>query len=839
MDRARTRFRFPLLIILVLLVALWLRVDRLDRYPPGLSDDEAMNTIDAYGLLHNGKMPLYEDTDLPEHLHRLILAAGIAVLGPSVWAFRLIQVFTGVITVAAAYWAVKQCTDDWPEQARRIGGLAGASYLAVAMPHIVLSRSLYRGLPVPLFTLLFIGFLMRGLRTNRRRHYAYSGLCLGLALHSYTAAYGIPASLGVVTLSLLIFRWRTWRDWLPGLIVLGAVFVLVIAPTVYVLLTDRDRVLARTEDVGSGSSLEPKKRIELIRDQFFNTGDINSQYNADHAPLLPPVYAQIFLFGGFVLLLRIRHPSSLMIAALLVITAYPVYAGGEIPHGLRIIGEFGVIPLVIGVTVAVFPANAQRFIQTRAKLRTVKLTLFYAGLLVIGLVGLMLGTAVIAQDRYLKYWDEDIPWQVFGRDVQHGEWFFRTDIRDLGEWLADQEEPILFPLDELGRGNLRTWLLDRYPHIQTAGANISIPGEVQIVIPWTLEAGDLVRDTRLFALLDGDTITILPPVSDAAHTRLLDGIDQAQAVWRANGDLLVRVKRLDEEIEFEPPTIDQTLAVYDDHARLDGFYGPVTLDGSAAQTVPYTLVWSAKNSINHFYSAFLQLQTQDYQRLAGDEHRIWRWLYNPTYWQKDDQVPDPHVLEIPAGLQPGAYRLVVGVYRSVFADQRVEATSADGVSLGDMPTVAWVKVPQDDMPPENAGNVQVDATLADAFTLRGASAELLDGGQLRVILYWEALRDRPAIDATIFVHALDSDGQKVGQSDSRPWEGQYPTFIWDAGERVQTEHLLTIGDTPPGEIRIIAGMYTFPDLARLDVVQAGSPAADNLIQVGALAEMVD
>ncbi|HEX3054201.1 MAG TPA: glycosyltransferase family 39 protein, partial [Aggregatilineaceae bacterium] len=312
MDRARTRFRFPLLIILVLLVALWLRADRLDRYPPGLSDDEAMNTIDAYGLLHNGKMPLYEDTDLPEHLHRLILAAGIAVLGPSVWAFRLIQAFTGVITVAAAYWAVQQCTDDWPEQARHIGGLAGASYLAVAMPHIVLSRSLYRGLPVPLFTLLFIGFLMRGLRTNRRRNYAYSGLGLGLALHSYTAAYGIPASLGVVTLSLLIFRWRTWREWLPGLIVLGAVFALVIAPTVYVLLTDRDRVLARTEDVGSGSSLEPEKRIDLIVEQFFSNGDINSQYNADHAPLLPPVYAQIFLFGGFVLLLRIRHPSSLM-----------------------------------------------------------------------------------------------------------------------------------------------------------------------------------------------------------------------------------------------------------------------------------------------------------------------------------------------------------------------------------------------------------------------------------------------------------------------------------------------------------------------------------------------
>jgi hypothetical protein len=128
----------------------------------------------------------------------------------------------------------------------------------------------------------------------------------------------------------------------------------------------------------------------------------------------------------------------------------------------------------------------------------------------------------------------------------------------------------------------------------------------------------------------------------------------------------------------------------------------------------------------------------------------------------------------------------------------------------------------------------LDATLGDLFALRGASASVTGEGEVRLTLTWEALVSRPVIDATVFVHVFGAENRLVTQDDARPWGGQYPTFIWDAGERVQTEHLLAVGDAPLTDLRLVTGMYTFPGPVRLPVVQHGSPTADQLVDLGPL-----
>jgi hypothetical protein len=69
-----------LALIGLLLVAFWLRLDDLDAQPPGVSNDEAVNVVDAFHISRTGNFPLYEDFGRPEPLYRLFLALGTSLM---------------------------------------------------------------------------------------------------------------------------------------------------------------------------------------------------------------------------------------------------------------------------------------------------------------------------------------------------------------------------------------------------------------------------------------------------------------------------------------------------------------------------------------------------------------------------------------------------------------------------------------------------------------------------------------------------------------------------------------------------------------------------------------
>ncbi|MBN2305107.1 MAG: hypothetical protein JXQ72_11550, partial [Anaerolineae bacterium] len=370
-------------------------------------------------------------------------------------------------------------------------------------------------------------------------------------------------------------------------------------------------------------------------------------------------------------------------------------------------------------------------------------------------------------------------------------------------------------------------------------------------VPWALELGDIRRAARQYVLLHDGTITLLPPFEAETHAALLAEIDTAADVLRANGDLLLRVQPVPENTAFafvprHESANGDSLAVFDGRAEVVSWRGPrtlsPTLDGGVEEIpVTYYIDWSARKSTNHFYTAFVQLQTQDHTALAGDEGPVWRWLYPPPLWGSGDVIATPYTLVIPGDLAPGAYRVVVGLYIARFTGMNQPVTAAAWGSAGEMATIDWIKVPQADPPALDPDRPVLDIVLGDMFALRQAAGERGTGGLVQVTLTWEGLADRPPVDATVFVHVRDADGTMIAQSDIRPWNGQYPTFIWDAGEIVQTTHTLdlgNIGDHDPADLQVVAGMYTFPGPDRLPVIQGGIAVPDALIDLGTLADLV-
>jgi hypothetical protein len=106
------------------------------------------------------------------------------------------------------------------------------------------------------------------------------------------------------------------------------------------------------------------------------------------------------------------------------------------------------------------------------------------------------------------------------------------------------------------------------------------------------------------------------------------------------------------------------------------------------------------------------------------------------------------------------------------------------------------------------------------------------GDTVWVTIYW-AVMERPDRDYTVFVHLVDTNGDKVAQSDGQPVNGAWPTSAWEPGSPVVDRHRLAIpSDTAPGTYFLQAGMYLLASGERLPVAGLNDRVQDNAMTLG-------
>ena len=123
--------------------------------------------------------------------------------------------------------------------------------------------------------------------------------------------------------------------------------------------------------------------------------------------------------------------------------------------------------------------------------------------------------------------------------------------------------------------------------------------------------------------------------------------------------------------------------------------------------------------------------------------------------------------------------------------------------------------PLEDLRPE----MYADVSLGDRMRLRGwhiGDSALHPGGTLTVTLTWEAM---VPLDEryVVFVHLLGPDGTLLTQDDTPPVGRLLP--IWQPEAVFGYPVVLHLpDDAPPGEYRLLVGVYLWPDLERLPVL---------------------
>ena len=125
----------------------------------------------------------------------------------------------------------------------------------------------------------------------------------------------------------------------------------------------------------------------------------------------------------------------------------------------------------------------------------------------------------------------------------------------------------------------------------------------------------------------------------------------------------------------------------------------------------------------------------------------------------------------------------------------------------------------------------LNLTLGNAIALRGysvAAGAIESGDVLQLTLFWEA-RQTPPERYKVFVQLLDGANHIVGQLDSEPGGNLLPTDTWQPGQAVIDRYgILVRPGTPPGEHRLIVGMYSLSSGARLPVQEEGEPRGNHV-----------
>ena len=148
-------------IVLILIVAFFLRFYQLGTNPPSLTWDEAAWGYNAYSLGIDGKdefgrfLPLdYLESfgDFKPPVYAYLDVIPIRIFGLNEFAVRFPSAFLGVLTVLFTYFLTKRIF--WQSERKNLYGLTSALILAISPWHIMLSRAAFEANVATFFIVL-------------------------------------------------------------------------------------------------------------------------------------------------------------------------------------------------------------------------------------------------------------------------------------------------------------------------------------------------------------------------------------------------------------------------------------------------------------------------------------------------------------------------------------------------------------------------------------------------------------------------------------------------------------------------------------------------------------
>jgi 4-amino-4-deoxy-L-arabinose transferase-like glycosyltransferase len=369
----------------IALVAIALRVYAIDRLPPGLFGDEAVEGLDALDVLA-GNLNIWFHAHLGrEPLYVYLTALSYALFGVTPLATRLPALIAGLLTIPAAF----VFTREWAagifsrERATRLAFLTTA-LLAISFWHIQMTRNAHRDTLLPLVEAMGYALLWRAFHTRDGRVYASAGAVLGLAVYTYSPGRFVGVFVAVFVVVEFVL-WRLTADRrlptadrrLPtanlvvgqrssviGLIIAALCALLVMLPLLLYFAQNPAQFTRRFDSTSIFDQANPLAAFatsvvgNLAQFVVPGLGYQSKHYNLPGKPIFDVFIAPWFLAGVVIALKRWRQPQYRFLLLWFVVMCLPAFLTADmIPKGVRVLG---VVPGVF-----VFPALAMEALDFR------------------------------------------------------------------------------------------------------------------------------------------------------------------------------------------------------------------------------------------------------------------------------------------------------------------------------------------------------------------------------------------------------------------------------------------------------------------------------------------
>ncbi|MCB0163223.1 MAG: hypothetical protein KDI79_03285, partial [Anaerolineae bacterium] len=254
--------------------------------------------------------------------------------------------------------------------------------------------------------------------------------------------------------------------------------------------------------------------------------------------------------------------------------------------------------------------------------------------------------------------------------------------------------------------------------------------------------------------------------------------------------------------------------------------------------LPITLRWQTRRWMADPLVIALKLLDKDFN-VGGERVATLGDRYPNVLWVPGEMVEETYPLRLKPDAPPGLYRLEVSLLRqdkSLPDGYEVLPPMDETGPLGNAlyPVTIRLLDPAHAMAPAKP----FKAHLGEAIELTGfeVNPNFSDSPKtVSLALYWQSTA-KIDTDYTVFTQLIGPDGQVWAQWDNPPQAGRYPTTAWSEQDRVVDRYQLTLRDgAPPGDYRLLIGMYDPASGERLPVVVDGQPQPDNAVELATLA----
>jgi hypothetical protein len=220
----------------------------------------------------------------------------------------------------------------------------------------------------------------------------------------------------------------------------------------------------------------------------------------------------------------------------------------------------------------------------------------------------------------------------------------------------------------------------------------------------------------------------------------------------------------------------------------------------------------------------------------------WPFGARTSTWQPGEVYVDGHEFTLPADVAPGYLRVEYGFYNGDAQTLVTPLVAGTTTPRGEYASAGYVAV---GLAGKQPALLETPPLLGNQIRLVGVRLQGMDLGDkddvlrveampvLPLILAWQATRP-PHTDYVTLLHLIAPDGTLAAQFDRAPLQGVVPTTAWHEGEILLDAYDLELpADLPPGDYKLLAGLYDLPTLTRLPV-QMDDTVVGNTIHIATI-----